>query len=129
MSFFQKKPTTEPQNIDEILAQFKSLEEECKQIKSEMAALKEESVANVDKVGMVRFNPFEGFGGNQSFSLAILDGNDNGAVVTSLFSRDGNRVYGKPVKQGTSEFKLAEEEKQAIEIAKNKSKLKNQNEK
>ena len=71
-----------------------------------MEALKEENVANVDKVGMVRFNPFEGIGGNQSFSLAILDGNDNGAVVTSLFSRDGNRVYGKPIKTGTSEFPL-----------------------
>lgn len=95
----------------------------------EMETLKKDSVANVNKIGMVRFNPFEGFGGNQSFSLAILDGNDNGAVVTSLFSREANRVYGKPVKQGTSEFKLTEEEKKAIEIAQNKSKLKDQNEK
>jgi hypothetical protein len=90
MSLFSKKPTAEPQNIDEILAQFKSLKEECEQVKSEMAALKKESVANVDKIGMVRFNPFEGFGGNQSFSLAILNGNDNSPKKKNKPSKSRN---------------------------------------
>lgn len=117
MSFFSKKSQPEPQNIDEILAQFKELKEQYQKVSDEIKSLKEENLRNVNKVGMVRFNPFKGLGSNQSFSLAILDGKDCGAVITSLFSRDGNRVYGKPINQGNSEFKLTEEEKKAIEIA------------
>ena len=117
MSLFQKKPTEEPQNIDEVLARFKELENKCQALSEEVKSLKEENLRNINKVGMVRFNPFQDMGSNQSFSMAMLDGNNRGAVVTSLFSRDGNRVYGKPVAQGESEFKLTNEEKQAIEIA------------
>jgi len=117
MPLFQKKPQAEPQNIDEVLARFNELKEQCAALSNEVKGLKEENSRNINKVGIVRFNPFQNFGGNQSFSLAMLDGQNNGAVVTSLFSRDGNRVYGKPIKNGNSEFKLAEEEKQAIEIA------------
>jgi len=119
MSFFSKKPAEEPQNIDQILAQFKELKMQCRELKKEVESLRVENVRDISKVAVVRFNPFEGIGGNQSFSLALLDGNDCGAVVTSLFSRDGNRVYAKPVKNGVSEFKLAEEEKKAIQLAKN----------
>jgi len=66
---------------------------------------------------MIRFNPFNETGGNQSFSVAILDGNDCGIVISSLFSRNENRVYGKPIKNGVSEFPLTDEEKEAIRLA------------
>jgi len=68
---------------------------------------------------MIRFNPFNETGGNQSFSVAILDGNDCGIVISSLFSRNENRVYGKPIKNGVSEFPLTDEEKEAIRLAQN----------
>jgi hypothetical protein len=127
MSFFQKKPAAEPQNIDEVLAQFNELKEQFQTLKNELASLKKENLLNISKVGMVRFNPFEGLGSNQSFSLVMLNGANDGAVITSLFSRESNRVYGKPIKSGTSEFKLAREEKNALEIAQNIPKSKNQN--
>ena len=127
MSFFSKKQTEEPQNIDEVLAAFKEVKEQCAALAEEVGKLREENLRNINKVGMVRFNPFDGLGSNQSFSLAILDGRDQGAIITSLFARDGNRVYGKPISQGTSEFKLAEEEKKAIEIAKSQTNAKVQN--
>jgi len=57
-------------------------------------------------------------GGDQSFSLALLDKRNSGVVITSLYAREGNRVYGKPIKEGTSEYPLSEEEKKAIEEAK-----------
>ena len=70
------------------------------------------------KVGMVRFNPFRDIGGDQSFSVALLDGDNNGVVVSSLYSRDGVRVYAKQLKNGISEkHQLTEEEKHAIAIA------------
>ncbi|MCU0652871.1 MAG: DUF4446 family protein [Candidatus Pacebacteria bacterium] len=121
MSLFSKKPVEEPQNIDEVLAQFKELQQRFEALSQEMKDLKKENRRNISKVAMVRFNPFNEIGSNQSFSLAMLDDNDRGAVVTSLFSREGNRVYGKPVSEGNSEFKLTEEEKKVIEIAQNRN--------
>jgi hypothetical protein len=117
MSFFSKKPPAEPQNIDEVLAQFSALKEQCAQLSEEVKNLKKDNLRNINKVGITRFNPFGDSGGNQSFSLAMLDGNNCGAIITSLFSRDGNRVYGKPVENGASTYALSEEEKKAIELA------------
>ncbi len=122
MSFFQKKQDEEPQDISEILAQFKEVKEKCESLAEEVKSLKKENKKHISRVAVTRFNPFEGFGGNQSFCLAMLDGNGNGAVVTSLFSRDGNRVYAKPVENGASTYPLSEEEKKAIELAQEKHK-------
>jgi hypothetical protein len=116
INFFKKKK--EPENLKEILSQFKELEEKFVKISQELENLKKESKFSVQKVGIVRFNPFSEVGGDQSFSIALLDGNDNGVVITSLYTREGNRVYGKPIKNGQSEYLLSAEEKEAIEKAK-----------
>jgi len=115
---FFKKGKKEPENLKEVLAQFKDLENNFEKLSEELESLKKESKFSVQKIGIVRFNPFSEVGGDQSFSIALLDGNDNGIVITSLYSREGNRVYGKPIKAGLSEYSLSEEEKQAIEKAK-----------
>jgi len=115
---FFKKGKKEPENLKEILVQFKDLEKSLEKISEELEKLKKENKFNVQKVGIVRFNPFKEIGGNQSFSAALLDGNDSGIVITSLYSREGNRVYGKPIKAGTSDYLLSNEEKEAIEKAK-----------
>jgi len=115
---FFKKGKKEPENLKEILVQFKDLEKSLEKISEELRALKKENKFNIQKVGIIRFNPFKEIGGNQSFSAALLDGNDSGIVITSLYSREGNRVYGKPVKTGTSDYLLSNEEKEAIEKAK-----------
>lgn len=120
MSFFSPKKS-EPINIDELLAKFKDLQNECASLRQEVEKLHQENNLMISKIGIIRYNPFEGLGGNQSFSLALLNGNNDGIVITSLFSRDANRVYGKPIKQETSEFKLTPEETQAIELAKKSS--------
>jgi hypothetical protein len=69
------------------------------------------------RLGLVRFNPFDDTGGNQSFALAILDANNDGFVVTSLHSRTGTRLYAKAIFGGVSETTLGAEEAQAVEIA------------
>lgn len=71
----------------------------------------------IQKVGLVRFNPFKDTGGNQSFTIALLDAANNGVVISSLYARDETRIYSKPVSSGISEFQLSEEEKQAIKKA------------
>ncbi len=73
-------------------------------------------------VGLVRFNPFEqGQGGNQSFAVALLDERGHGAVISTLYARDRVGVYAKPVEAGVSSFDLTPEEKEAIEVAKQRA--------
>jgi hypothetical protein len=67
--------------------------------------------------GLVRFNPFEDTGGNQSFALALLDAQGDGVVISSLHSRSGTRVYGKTVTAGRSETQLSTEEAEAMRLA------------
>jgi hypothetical protein len=69
------------------------------------------------RVGLVRFNPFEDTGGNQSFALALLDAEGNGWVLSSLHARSGTRVYAKAIHEGRSEGALSEEEAAAIKQA------------
>jgi hypothetical protein len=115
---FFKKRKKEPENFKEILEEFKDLKLEFERISKEVEILKNENKFSVQKVGIVRYNPFKEVGGDQSFSVALLDGNDNGVVITSLYTREGNRVYGKPIKNSQSEYLLSAEEKEAIEKAK-----------
>ncbi|MEI8103524.1 MAG: DUF4446 family protein [Candidatus Moraniibacteriota bacterium] len=69
------------------------------------------------RIGFVRFNPFKDVGSNQSFSLALLDGKNNGVVVSSLHTRDASRVYAKPIENSTSPTPLTDEEKKALSLA------------
>ena len=77
------------------------------------------------KLGIVRFNPFKDVGGDQSFSIALLNGKNDGLTISSLFTREGARVYTKTITGGQSEkHPLTEEEKEAIRIAINQEKIK-----
>ncbi len=70
------------------------------------------------KVGVIRFNPFRDLGGDQSFAIALIDHENSGVIISSLYSRDGVRVYAKAIKDGKNkQYPLTEEEKQAIKIA------------
>jgi hypothetical protein len=72
---------------------------------------------SIQRVGLVRFNPFEDTGGNQSFALALLDAAGTGVVVSSLHSRTGTRVYAKAITDGRSDGALSEEESAALRQA------------
>ena len=68
-----------------------------------------------NKNNVLRFNPFEDIGGDQSFILTILNNNNDGVVVTSLHNRDLTRIYAKPIKNGEgNNITLSKEEKLAI---------------
>ena len=66
------------------------------------------------RVGLVRYNPFEETGGNQSFALALLDAAGDGWVLSSLHARSGTRVYAKGITAGRADAGLSEEETAAI---------------
>jgi len=68
----------------------------------------------VQGVGLVRFRAFQDTGGDQSFALALADGEGNGVIVSALYGRGATRIYAKPVEGWLSSKKLGEEEEQAL---------------
>ena len=114
---FNFRKEKEPQDLAGVLKQLRILKKEFKKIEEELSEIKDQSKMSIQKVGIVRYNPFSDTGSDQSFSLALLDGLNNGIVVTSLYSRDGNRVYGKSLQEGKSEYSLSKEEEKAIKQA------------
>lgn len=116
---FFKKQKKEPKNLKEILAYIRELEENIENLSEGLQNVKKMALPSLQKVGIVRYNPFNDVGGDQSFSIALFDAYNNGFVITSLYSREGNRVYAKPIKNGKSEFQLSEEEREAIARAVN----------
>lgn len=81
------------------------------------AELELRSRGSLQHIGLVRFNPFEDTGSDQSFAIALLDDRRDGLVVSSLHGRTTTRVFAKPVQAGTSQHTLSDEESQAIKIA------------
>jgi|SRR5581483_695929 len=87
-------------------------------LKTKYDKIEEESLYHLQKVGLIRFNPFQDTGGEQSFILALLDARETGVLLTGLYSRSGTRWYAKKVKNGKAvEHDLSEEEQKAIKSA------------
>jgi hypothetical protein len=110
---------------DIILSQNEKNGDMAKQIKEAFSRIKDLDgicQTTIRKTGVVRFNPFNNMGGNQSFVIALLDGKNNGFVISSLFIKEGNRVYTKAIKKGKSEHALSREETEAIKMAINQEK-------
>lgn len=108
-------------NLEELLiSHMKNLKdafEEIEKVKKTNEYLDDIASRSIHKVGLIRFNPFQDTGSDQSFALALLDLYDNGVVVSSIHGREGTRTYAKSVHGGTSEHHLSQEETQAIEQA------------
>ena len=103
--------------ISEQLKRMKGLEEEIKRLDQWNKNLQSICDISITKVGIVRFNPFKDTGGDQSFVIAMLDSNNNGLVLSSLYTREGTRVYSKPIEKGVSNYNLSREEVDAIKKA------------
>ena len=71
----------------------------------------------VQRVGLVRFNPFQDTGGDQSFVLALLDAEGDGVLISSLHTRTATRFYAKPVRAGRATHALTDEEQHALAAA------------
>jgi len=100
--------------ISEQLKRMKKTETDVKEIFKWNKDLQKICDISIQKVGVVRFNPFRDTGGDQSFVIALLDKENNGLVLSSLYTREGTRVYTKPIERGTSKYHLTKEEESAI---------------
>jgi len=87
------------------------------EVEARTALLERDLKRTFARVGLVRYNPFEDTGGNQSFALALLDAHGDGFVMSSLHTRNQTRVYAKGVKAGRSDAAVSDEEAEALRIA------------
>lgn len=97
--------------------EFSNNTKEIKSIWSEVNLIKDSSKLNLQKIGLVKFNPFNEAGGNNSFSLTLLDGNKNGIIITSLHARERTRLYLKEVIEGKAKIELSNEESKSLKLS------------
>ena len=89
------------------------------EVESRLAQLEKNNLCTIAGLGLVRFNAFGENGGDLSFSLALLNRNLDGTVITGIYGRDNSRVFCKLIRGGRSghELRLSEEEKDALHEA------------
>jgi hypothetical protein len=114
--FFGDKEARDLQKIlIEQLEEIRVLDQEIQELFEVLNKLRDLSLKTIHKVAVERFNPFKEVGGNQSFCVALLDGKNTGVIISSLHTREGTRVYAKPVLDGhAKEFPFTEEEKETV---------------
>ncbi len=114
--FFGNKEARDLESIlTEQLKEVKVLDQEIQEVFEAVNKLRDLSLKTIHKVSVGRFNPFKEVGGNQSFCVALLDGKNTGVIISSLHTREGTRVYAKPVKEGQpKEFPFTDEEKETV---------------
>ncbi len=81
-----------------------------------LGSLERRVSGSIQGVETLRFNPFKGNGGggNQSFATSLIDGDGNGVVISSLYSRERVSIYAKPINSFASEHTLSDEEKEVL---------------
>ncbi len=109
-------------NLEELIAHYSKVLEKTdtdfQRVIQDFINLREENRRYYRKTGLVRFSAFKDTGSDQSFALAMLDENNNGFVISSLYGRDISRSYAKQILAGKSEnYRLTEEEEQALSQA------------
>ena len=107
--------------IQEYFDTAKGIEEKYDKLLDMVTDMDKTDKSKIQKVGLIRYNPFEEMGGNLCFALALLDGEDNGVVLNGIHSRTGSFTYAKPIEMGVSIYMLSDEEKQAVKMAQEQS--------
>ena len=101
-------------NIDHVLTstlnELSATKAELQQLQEKHRQLREQVSGCLQIVKMNRYDAFDAMGGKMSYSLLLADEKKNGVILTSIYGRDDSRCYAKDVKEGKSEYTLAEEE-------------------
>ena len=109
-------------NLDTVLSNIIKRIQEQKKDLADLSArcdtIEKNQLFAIQKIGLLRFNPFKDTGGDQSFILSLVDAKNTGVVITALYSRSGTRWYAKKIAHGKGvEHELSEEEKKALVVA------------
>jgi len=107
-----------PESLENLLirmnADFKELTDSNKEMEKYLSGVEDRLKSTIQNVRMIRFNPFNDSGSNQSFAMSLLNEDGNGVVITGIHSREKINVYAKPITNFQSEHKLTAEEEEVI---------------
>jgi hypothetical protein len=104
--------------IQKYVQNLQKCENDIQRMNRQFEIIREETSQFFRKFGIVRFQAFEGTGGDQSFSMALLDAKNNGFIISGLYGRDFSKVYAKEIIGGkVSKYKLTSEEENALKKA------------
>lgn len=118
-AFFDDGSKNLRSQIEAILRDYRNIQVKNAKIELTLDEISKIIKSSYQKMALVRYNPFSDTGGDLSFSLALLDLNDSGFVVTGIHGRGVDRIYAKEVIKGKSKHNLSEEEVAAIGKAQN----------
>lgn len=105
--------------LDDLLANVHLSKKDIDSLRMRCDKIERDNSLHIQKIGLLRFNPFKDTGGDQSFILVFVDANNTGVVMSGLYSRSGTRWYAKRIVKGEGvEHELSDEEKKAIKEAK-----------
>ncbi|MBU1200528.1 DUF4446 family protein [Patescibacteria group bacterium] len=105
-------------SLNHLIAQSKINKEELDMLTQKVDSEIKQNKLHLQKIGFKRFNPFTNTGGNQSFTLCLLDENNTGIVISSLHSRESTRLYAKEITKSKSEtVSLSSEEQEIVKEA------------
>lgn len=105
------------QDIEGIFEDNKFIKASTEKNRKDIQALYRKFEGAFQKVGIVKYDAFNQMGGQLSFSLALLDENDNGFILNCVHSTEGCYSYTKEIKKGICEISLGDEEKNALDVA------------
>ena len=111
------KANTSNELLAEILKFCKTTEDLSVETEKRLSDLEAIGEKSVQKVGFIRFNPFSETGGDNSFALTLLDKENNGVIISSLYTRESVRAYGKRIESGKPKQPLSEEEASSLKQA------------
>lgn len=111
---FPKKDGDIRFKLNEVLEILSEVERRDKILSRSIRQVALEGLKHTQKVSVLRYNPYGDTGGDQSFSIVLLDGLGTGFILTSLHTRSGTRIYTKAILEGKSTFKLSKEEEQVL---------------
>ncbi|WP_252895866.1 DUF4446 family protein [Veillonella rogosae] len=84
---------------------------------TEQAAIRNTQSNTIQKIGFIKYNAFENIGNDLSFALTLLDGNNNGICISSIYGRSESRIFSKPIVKGKSLVSLSQEELESLNEA------------
>lgn len=119
LSFMSKLSNGE--NVEEMMKEYVSVVDDLmnrtKENENEIKGIKEKMKRCLQKVGLIRYNAYNDTGSDLSFTMALMDEEENGIVVNGLYSRESSSIFAKPLAKGETKYNLSAEEIQAIDIA------------
>jgi len=99
--------------IDEAKTTTEATKEKCNSIEKKVQSC-------LQKTSILRYRAFENVGSDLSFSISMLDNNNDGFILTGIYGRNDSTTYAKPIEKGLSRYDLSAEEKEVLEKSMNK---------